>query len=364
MHARRQLPETILSYILMMLKTLFPLVPATAEPIFSAIHPMIIRADCPSISCVIPCLNESHNLPVLLTKLVQVLSTIGSAWEIIVVNDGSTDDTTQVLAPWLGVGRVRELDLSRNFGKEAAMTAGLEHAKGDVVVILDADLQHSPDMIFDFLTHWRAGADVVYAQRMNRDDERPTKRWATGVFYSLINMASRFEVPAGAGDFRLMDRKVVDALLALPERNRFMKGLYAWVGFNNVAIPYEPLARGTGKTTFGPLALLRMSFDGLTSFTMWPLKAVSTIGFIIALLGFFYGAAITVDHLVYGNPVSGWTTIVVCLLLFCGIQLISIGVIGEYVGRVFEEVKQRPVYVVKRDTGAGLQQKNIYDIAC
>jgi polyisoprenyl-phosphate glycosyltransferase len=347
-----------------MLKTSFLQVPKVDEPVFAVIRPEISRAEAPSISCVVPCWNESNNLPALLSNLVQVMTTISSDWEIIVVNDGSTDDTAGVLASWLSVGRVRVLDLSRNFGKEAAMTAGLDHANGEVVVILDADLQHPPDMIFDFLVHWRAGADVVYAQRLNRDNERPSKRWATGVFYSLINMASRFEVPAGAGDFRLMDRKVVDALLALPERNRFMKGLYAWVGFNAVAIPYEPLARGTGKTTFGPLALLRMSVDGLTSFTMWPLKAVSTIGFVLAMLGFLYGAAIIVDHLVFGNPVSGWTTIVVCLLLFCGIQLISIGVIGEYVGRVFEEVKQRPVYVVKRDTGSGLKQKSIYDIAC
>jgi polyisoprenyl-phosphate glycosyltransferase len=322
------------------------------------------RANFPTISCVIPCWNESHNLPVLLANLTEVLLKIPAEWEIIIVNDGSTDETNQVLTRWLEVGRIRLLDLSRNFGKEAAMTAGLEYAKGEVVVILDADLQHPPGMIHDFLASWRAGADVVYALRMNRDDERPTKRWATSVFYSLLNMASRFEVPAGAGDFRLMDRKVVDSLLALPERNRFMKGLYAWVGFNAVALPYIPSARGNGKSTFGPLALLRMSVDGLTSFTMWPLKAVSTIGFVIAMLGFVYGAAITMDHLAYSNPVSGWTTIVVCLLLFCGIQLISIGIVGEYVGRVFEEVKQRPVYVVKQDTGSGLKQKGIHDIAC
>jgi polyisoprenyl-phosphate glycosyltransferase len=364
MHVWCQLAETMQPYTSNMLKASISLSPATIEPASAAIRPEISRADGPSISCVIPCWNESHNLPVLLSKLVQVMATIGSDWEIIVVNDGSTDDTAEVLTSWLSVGRLRVLDLSRNFGKEAAMTAGMEYARGDVVVILDADLQHAPEMIVDFLARWRAGADVVYAQRMNRDDEGLTKRWATGIFYSLINMSSRFDVPAGAGDFRLMDRKVVDALLVLPERNRFMKGLYAWVGFNAVAIPYEPLARGNGKTTFGPLALLRMSVDGLTSFTMWPLKAVSTIGFVLAMLGFLYGAAITVDHLVFGNPVSGWTTIVVCLLLFCGIQLISIGVIGEYVGRVFEEVKQRPVYVVKRDTGSGLKQKSIYDIAC
>jgi polyisoprenyl-phosphate glycosyltransferase len=190
--------------------------------------------------------------------------------------------------------------------------------------------------------------------RESRYDESALKRWGANTFYRLVNAADRFELPEGAGDFRLMDRAVVQALLALPERNRFMKGLYAWVGFETVAVPYQPAPRAFGNTTFGMLTLLRFSLDGLTAFTNWPLRAVSLLGVLLALASFFYGGYLTVSYLYYGNDVSGWTTIVVGLLLFSGVQLISLGVLGEYIGRIFEEVKRRPLYVVKREWGQGL----------
>jgi polyisoprenyl-phosphate glycosyltransferase len=234
------------------------------------------------------------------------------------------------------------------------LSAGLQAARGEVVVTMDADRQHSPALIPTFIEHWIAGADTVYAVRADRADEPRFKRWGTRAFYSLINTAARFEVPAGAGDFRLMDRAVVDALLALPERNRLMKGLYAWVGFKSVAVPYHPERRAHGRSRFSLPGLLRLSFDGLTAFTTWPLRAVSAAGFVLALLAFGYGGILIVDYLLYGHQVSGWTTIVVSLMLFSGIQLISLGVVGEYVGRVFEEVKARPLYVVERETGSGL----------
>lgn len=246
------------------------------------------------------------------------------------------------------------LQLSRNFGKEAALTAGIARAGGDVVVMLDADLQHDPLLIPQFLMHWREGADMVYAVRMTRDDEPWHKRLGTRIFYGLLNRSGRFEVPAGAGDFRLMDRAVVDALMALPERNRFVKGLYAWLGYRTVAVPYQPQARAHGCSHFRPLRLVQLALDGLTAFTTWPLRAASAIGVLLALAAFMYGAYLTLVYLLYGHTVSGWTTIAVGLMFFSGLQMLSLGIVGEYIGRIFEEVKGRPLYVVKRSWGRGL----------
>jgi glycosyltransferase involved in cell wall biosynthesis len=276
-------------------------------------------------------------------------------WEVLLIDDGSTDGTAAVGAAWSRQPGFRLLQLSRNFGKEAAITAGLEAARGGVVAILDADLQHPPELIAEMLDKWREGADVVYAVREDRSDESFVKRTGTTMFYRLMNLGDRFEVPPGAGDFRLMDRAAVDALLALPERRRFMKGLYAWVGFKAVALPYSPAERAHGRTHFSIRRLVSLSLDGLTSFTTWPLRIVSVIGAVMALAGFTYGAYITIDYLLNGNQVSGWTTIVVTMMLFFGMQMLFTGIIGEYVGRIFEEVKQRPVYVVRRELGRGLQ---------
>ena len=313
------------------------------------------RASSPSLSCIVPCRNEADNLTRLLPLLASVLGACCRDWEVILVDDGSTDATAAVLLGWSRRPGFRVLQFSRNFGKEAALTAGLQAAAGDVVVTMDADLQHPPALIETFLAHWRNGADVVYAVREHRRDESLFKRLGARCFYALVNAADRFEVPAGAGDFRLMDRSVVDAMLALPERNRFMKGLYAWVGFDAVAVPYTPAPRAHGRSHFGALRLIRFSLDGLTAFTTFPLRAVSLTGFGLALLAFGYGLYLTACYLMYGHEVGGWTTIVVSLMGFAGIQLISLGIVGEYVGRIFEEVKARPLFVVKRELGQGLK---------
>lgn len=308
-----------------------------------------------SISCVLPCYNEAENLEILLPFLTAKLSGFASQWEIVLVDDGSTDDSSARLAQWALQPGVHVIQLSRNFGKEAALTAGLQAARGEVVVIMDADMQHPPSMLDTFVARWREGADVVYAVREHRESETAFKRVGSKLFYRLINAGDRFDVPADAGDFRLMDRKVVQAMLALPERNRFMKGLYAWVGFDTVAVPYVPEERAYGNSHFSKLKLARLAIDGLTSFTVWPLRAVMLLGFLMALVAFCYGGYLTVSFLMFGHDVSGWTTIVVGLMLFAGVQLVSLGVVGEYVGRVYEEVKNRPLFVVKRELGHGLQ---------
>jgi glycosyltransferase involved in cell wall biosynthesis len=304
---------------------------------------------------VIPCRNEARNLDLLLPQLADLLPRLADDWEVILVDDGSTDATARVMRAWSELPHFRGLELSRNFGKEAALTAGLQAAGGEVVVTMDADLQHPPPLVAEMVARWREGADVVYAQRADRSDESLFKRLGTRLFYRLLNRFERVRIPEDAGDFRLMDRRAVDALLALPERNRFMKGLYAWIGFEAVALPYVPPPRAHGQTQFGAGRLLRLSLDGLTAFANWPLRIVAPLGMLLALASFGYGGLLVVDYLLYGHPVSGWTTIVVLLTFFFGTQMIFLGVLGEYLARVYEEVKGRPLYLVKRTTGQGLQ---------
>lgn len=309
----------------------------------------------PGLSIVIPCFNEADNLNRLLPRLQSVLQALVADWEIILVDDGSRDATHEVFAFWSAQPGFHVIQLSRNFGKEAALTAGLEAARCEACLMMDADLQHSPELIPAMLAQWQQGYDVVYAVREHRRDEGLLKRLGARWFYRLVNAGARFQVPADAGDFRLMDRAVVDALLDLPERNRFMKGLYAWVGFRTSEISYVPDARGSGRSTFNPFHLLRLSFDGLTAFTTWPLRIASLLGFTLALLAFAYGGYLVVEYLLRGHDVPGWTTIVVGLMFFSGIQLIGLGVMGEYVSRIFEEVKGRPLYVVRHRAGRDLR---------
>ncbi|WP_200935930.1 glycosyltransferase family 2 protein [Variovorax sp. Root411] len=328
--------------------------PRAEAPAPRTAPPLAPEAGARSISCVIPCFNEAANLRHLLPLLEDILWATHMRWEIIVVDDGSTDDTAAVAEAWCELSGFRCISLSRNFGKEAALTAGLAATTGDAVVLLDGDLQHSPELIHKMVAQWVAGAEVVYAVREKRSDESRFKQIGSKLFYSLVNSSDRFAVPRDAGDFRLMDRKVVDALMNLPERSRFMKGLYAWVGFRAVALPYTPAPRAAGNSSFNARRLVHLAIDGLTAFTTWPLRLVSVAGLLLALPAFAYGTFVAIDHLLFGNTVSGWTTIVVSLMFFIGIQMISTGIVGEYIARIYEEVKGRPLYVVRHERGTGI----------
>ena len=308
----------------------------------------------PSISCVVPAYNESRSLPVLLEQLSEMLQSRFARWEIVVVNDGSSDDTELALVSWLARGNIRYIALSRNFGKEAALTAGIDRARGEIVLLMDADLQHPPALIDDMLAAWRGGADMVYTVRASRADESWLKKVGSRWFYRVVNAGSRTPIPPDAGDFRLLDRKVVDALKSLPERNRFMKGLYAWVGFPSAVVTYEPNERFAGDSTFSLRSLIRLALTGVTAFTNFPLRLWSAVGAVIAVCSLAGGVWIIVEHYTGGaEKVPGWATLAVSAMFFSGVQLLSIGILGEYVGRIFDEVKQRPVYLVRHDSGEG-----------
>ena len=300
-----------------------------------------------------PAYNEADNLPVVLADVTQQLAALTDRWELIVVDDGSADATPAAMRPWVAKPGVRYVRLSRNFGKEAALTAGIDRAEGEVVLLMDADGQHPPTLLPRMIDTWLAGADMVCAARASRADETWRKRIGTNLFYRIVNSNPSVQIPVNAGDFRLMDRRVVDALKSLPERNRFMKGLYAWVGFRTEIIDYLPAERLSGQSSFSMKGLTRLAFTGVTAFTNLPLRLWSGVGAVVALGAITFGTWIIIDHFVNGIDVPGWATLVVGLSFFSGVQLLSIGILGEYVGRIFDEVKQRPVYIVGAEAGRG-----------
>jgi polyisoprenyl-phosphate glycosyltransferase len=311
-----------------------------------------------SISCVMPAYNEAGNLGQVVPHVLSTLGQLSSQIELIVVNDGSRDATEQVLKELCDAHpQLVALNLSRNFGKEPALTAGIEAVKGDVLFILDADGQHPANLLPKMLEKWEQGADVVYAVRKTRHDQSMLHVAFTSVFYKLINWRSRVQIPANAGDFRLMDRQVVSALRQLPERNRFMKGLYAWVGFNCTAIDYEPLPRADGQSNYGFRGALSLAVTGLLAFSVAPLRLVSYFGLFLSIAALGYGAWVVFDYFWFGADTPGYATIVVGMMFLSGIQLLSIGILAEYVGRIYEEVKQRPTYLLRSRTGKGLDSQ-------
>jgi glycosyltransferase involved in cell wall biosynthesis len=296
--------------------------------------------------------NEEAVLDTLFRRLDETLAPLGVGLELVCVDDGSRDGTLAWLTARAAVdARVRVLALSRNFGKEAALTAGLDVARGDFVAPIDADLQDPPELIAEFLALWEQGYDVVYGVRADRSSDTRGKRVSAGAFYSVFNMLSDRPIPASTGDFRLMDRAVVEAIKRLPERNRFMKGLFSWVGFRQVGVPYVRPQRTEGETSWNYLRLWSFALDGLTAFTTLPLRVWTGIGLGAAVAALIFAVGIVVRVLLVGREVPGYASLMVVILFGIAAQLIALGVLGEYVGRMYEEVKGRPIYLVRDRIG-------------
>lgn len=306
--------------------------------------PRTARKAEPLISLIVPCYNESETVHMFVEAVDKALPT--AKLEYVFVNDGSPDDTLlKLLELSEKDNRIVVIDLSRNFGKEAAMTAGIDAATGDVVIPMDADLQDPPEVISDFLEKWREGYDVVYGIRMDRNSDTRGKRVTAGLFYRFFNKLAEREIPADVGDFRLMDRVVVDAVKSMPERNRFMKGIFAWVGFPSIGVGYVRAERSAGETKFNYWKLWNFALEGLVSFSTIPLRIWTYAGMTVAFASVVYAVIIVVRTLVFGRDVPGYASIMTAVLFLGGVQLVSLGVIGEYMSRLFLESKQRPLYL-------------------
>jgi dolichol-phosphate mannosyltransferase len=305
------------------------------------------------LSVIVPCFNEEAVLLETHKRLTSVLDGLQTlTYDVIYVDDGSRDRTIEILrALQLSDARVRVLQLSRNFGHQIAVTAGLAESDGDAVVIIDADLQDPPEVIPEMLARWRDGYDVVYGLRTDRQGETPFKLWTAKTFYHLLNHVSRVRIPPDVGDFRLMDRRVVNALLDMPERDRFLRGMISWLGYKQVAVLYERAPRFAGSSKYPLLKMLRFAIDGVLSFSFAPLRLATWMGFAAMVLAFGGIVYAILLRLYTTDWVRGWASIFVAVLFMGGVQLVTIGIIGEYIGRIYEEVKQRPLYFVQERLG-------------
>lgn len=304
------------------------------------------------LSIIVPVFNEEDSVELFLERVTPILEGLAIRYEFIFVDDGSRDDTVRLLTRAAESDpAIRVLCLSRNFGKEAALTAGLEAAQGSAVIPMDVDLQDPPEMIEDFVKLWRSGYDVVYGQRVDRRSDSDAKRSSAGMFYKIFNLVSSLNIEPNVGDFRLMNRAAVDATLRLRERNRFMKGIFAWVGFKTAGIPYARPPRAAGVTKFNYWKLWNFALDGLTSFSTVPLRVWTYLGVAVALGALIYTVVIIVQTLIFGGDVPGYASLMVVMLSLGAVQLISLGVIGEYLGRLYIEAKQRPLYLVRDRLG-------------
>ena len=302
----------------------------------------------PLLSLVVPVFNEEESIDLFLTAVEPFLESAGLRFEIVFVNDGSRDNTlAHLLDRSTCDRRLKVVNLSRNFGKEAALTAGIDHARGDILIPIDIDLQDPPDLFIPFIERWREGYDIVYGVRQTRAWDTMSKRLSASWFYWAFNRMSPVRIPANVGDFRLVDRRAVEVLRRLPERNRFMKGLFAWVGFNAVGVPYERPQRAAGASKFNLWRLWNFALDGVVSFSIVPLRASFYGGLAIAAIAVLYAAFIIARVLLFGIDTPGYASLLIAVLLMGAIQLVSIGIIGEYLGRLFLEVKGRPIYVVE-----------------
>jgi len=302
----------------------------------------------PLLSLVVPVFNEEESIDLFLTSIEPFLDNAGLRFEIVFVNDGSSDNSLgHLLDRSARDRRVKVVNLSRNFGKEAALTAGIDHANGDILIPMDIDLQDPPELIGPFIERWREGYDIVYGVRSARTWDTPTKRLSAGWFYWAFNTMSPVRIPANVGDFRLVDRRATEVLRRLPERNRFMKGLFAWVGFNAIGVPDERPQRAAGASKFNLWRLWNFALDGVVSFSTVPLRASFYGGLAIAGIAVLYAVFIITRVLLFGIDTPGYASLLIAVLLMGAIQLVSIGIIGEYLGRLFLEVKGRPIYVVE-----------------
>ncbi|WP_207792021.1 glycosyltransferase family 2 protein [Siccirubricoccus phaeus] len=302
------------------------------------------------ISFIIPVLDEEEAIPHFLRAVDLAFAGTGQRLELLFVDDGSTDGTLTLLAGLAAADpRIRVLSFSRNFGKEAALTAGLAHARGDAAVPVDVDLQDPLELVPRFVEQWRLGYDVVYGVRADRRSDNPLKRHSARLFYRFFNLLSDTRLPQDTGDFRLLDRRVVAALAQLPERERFMKGLFAWIGFRAIGLPFERPARVAGRTKWRPWKLWNFALQGVTSFSTVPLRVWTYVGAVIALFAFLYAAFIVLRTLVLGIDLPGYPSLMAVVLFLSGVQILSLGIIGEYLGRLFKEAKQRPLYIIAEE---------------
>ena len=305
------------------------------------------------VSVIIPCYNEQQSLPGLYEALSQLMDTCNSyEWELLFVNDGSTDDTLSVIRQLRAEdARVCYIDLSRNFGKERAMLAGFDHVTGDCTAIIDADLQHPPMVIADMLKLWEDGAEDVYAKRRTRGTEGFLRKHFTRLYYRILQRLADTEVLTNVGDFRLLDRKCIEALKQLRETQRYTKGLYCWIGFRKTFVLFDQEDRRAGQSSFSALKLFNLAIEGITSYSTAPLRMATLFGLMVSMAAFIYLCFVFVKTILYGDPVQGFPTLISVILFLGGLQLISIGIIGKYLGRVFHETKHRPVYIIREIQG-------------
>ena len=306
-----------------------------------------------TISILVPCYNEAQSLEMLYEEIVRVISTLDDyRWEVLFVNDGSRDNTMEVIKGLREKdGRISYVDLSRNFGKENAMLAGFDYAKGDAVVIMDADLQHPPAVIPEMIKKWEEGYDDVYAQRKSRGKESWLRKRLTKSYYRLLQGRSRVDVLPNVGDFRLLDRKCVDALCQMRESGRYTKGMYCFIGFKKIGVEFETQDRVSGESSMSYKKLMNLALEGITSYTTAPLRWATFIGLIVSIFAFAYMVFVLIKAFLYGDPVAGYPTLLTVILFIGGVQLLTIGIIGEYLAKVFVEVKNRPVYIIKEYDG-------------
>ena len=305
------------------------------------------------VTILIPCYNEEASLPALRSALVSMMEQNERYdWEILMINDGSKDNTLSIIKDFRKTDhRFAYIDLSRNFGKEAAMLAGFDYAKGDCMVIMDADLQHPPSLIPEMLKHWEEGYEDVYAKRISRGKESWMRKQLSLLFYKMLQHTTRVEILQNVGDFRLLDRKCIDVLKQLRETERYTKGMFCWIGFKKKEIQFQQGDRVAGQSSWNFWGLFNLAIEGITSFTTAPLRISTVLGFAVSIFALLYMLYIVAKTLIWGEPVQGFPTLMIAILFLGGVQLISVGIIGEYIGRIFNETKNRPVYIVNEYEG-------------